>query len=54
MSEDDENEDRGMTAKELARLYNTTEGEVWQETNSNGGNYMGMWYDPGDGRFHRK
>jgi len=51
---DDENEDCGMTAKELANLYNTTEGEVWQETNRNAGNYMGMWYESSDGKFYRK
>jgi hypothetical protein len=53
-SNDDENENCGMTAKELAGLYNTTEGKVWQETRNNGGNYMGMWYDSGDGKFYRK
>lgn len=50
----DENENCGMTAKELADLYNTTEGEVWQETKGNAGNYMGMWYEPSDGKFYRK
>jgi hypothetical protein len=51
---DDEDENRGMTAKELAVLYNTTEGTVWQETKQNAGNYMGMWYDSSDGKFYRK
>lgn len=60
MSEDaskacgENNKEHGMTAKELADLYNTTEGEVWQETKHNAGNYMGMWYDSGDGKFYRK
>lgn len=49
----DEKENDGMTAKQLADLYNTTEGQVWQETRNNGGKYMGMWYDSGDGKFYR-
>ncbi|HRW66589.1 MAG TPA: hypothetical protein P5032_12740 [Candidatus Competibacter sp.] len=53
MSEEKKESD-GMTAKQLADLYDTVEGHVWQETKSNGGNYMGMWYDSGDGKFYRK
>ena len=59
MSEDkkktiyEEKENDGMTVKQLADLYNTTEGQVWQDTKSNGGKYMGMWYDSGDGKFYR-
>ena len=48
-----EKDNYGMTAKQLADLYNTTVGQVWQETRNNAGNYMGMWYDSGDGKFYR-
>ncbi len=49
-----DNDDQGMTVEQLADLYNTTVGEIWQEIRQNSGNYMGMWYDPGDGKLHRK
>lgn len=47
------NEGDGMTAKALATLYGTTEGDVWQETKANAGNYNGMWHDSGTGKFYR-
>jgi hypothetical protein len=49
----DVGEDDGMTAKQLASLYKTSEGVVWQEARNNDGVYMGMRYDPGTKRFYR-